>query len=275
MSRTTATRSKLAVILHADVVASTALVQIDERVAHERIRDAFTRASEVISEYGGQAHELRGDALLAEFQRASDAVSAALALQAQNADQNQVLSDNIRPLIRVGLALGEVVIADNTITGPGVVMAQRLEQLAQPGGVCLQGSVQESVPKRFTFEYEDLGVQSLKGFDEPVRAFTVSLRHGEPLPAAEVFVTLALAQLYLAKVDDALVSIHRAMRLNPSYPPSYRTALGKIHFAAGRYREAIPELVAESHLGQRLVPDRFVRAYLAGARIPRRTRFSS
>ena len=125
------TTSKLAVILHADVVGSTALVQKDERVAHERIQNAFRQLSETISAYSGTTHELRGDALVAEFQRASDAVSASLAFEAQNTKENESLTDEIRPAIRVGIALGEVVVADGTVTGASVVLAQRLEQLAR------------------------------------------------------------------------------------------------------------------------------------------------
>ena len=73
---------QLAVILHADVVGSTTLVQRDETLAHERIQDVFRRFSLTIEAYDGVAHELRGDALVAELKRASDAVSAALAFQA-------------------------------------------------------------------------------------------------------------------------------------------------------------------------------------------------
>ena len=58
---------KLAVILHADVVGSTRLVQKNEVIAHQRIRDAFQRFSKVITSYGGFAHEIRGDALVAEL----------------------------------------------------------------------------------------------------------------------------------------------------------------------------------------------------------------
>ncbi len=65
---------KLAVILHADVVGSTALVQKNEVLAHERIQSAFNTFSETIASYGGIAREIRGDALVAEFNRASDAV---------------------------------------------------------------------------------------------------------------------------------------------------------------------------------------------------------
>ena len=125
---------KLAVRLHADVVGSTALVQLNESVAHERIRDVFRRFSGDIFSHGGFAHEIRGDALVAEFSKASDAVSAAIAFQDANANHNEKLTGDILALLRLGIALGEVVIADNTVTGEGTVLAQRLEQLAEPGG---------------------------------------------------------------------------------------------------------------------------------------------
>jgi class 3 adenylate cyclase len=121
---------KLAVLLHADVVGSTLLVQKNETLAHERIQDTFRRFSETISSYDGVAHEIRGDALVAEFSRASDAISASLTFQTANTTLNEQLSDDIRPILRIGIAMGEVVVADNTVTGEGVVLAQRIEQLA-------------------------------------------------------------------------------------------------------------------------------------------------
>lgn len=176
---------KLAVILHTDVVGSTKLVQMDESIAHERIRAAFQRFSTTIESYGGTAHEIRGDALVAEFSRASDAVFAALAFQAENTEYNRTLSDDIRPELRVGVSMGEVVVADNTVTGEAVVLAQRLEQLAEPGGICVQGSVYEAVPGRMPFDYTSLGEREVKGFDQPVRAFSVALKHQETIPAPE------------------------------------------------------------------------------------------
>src|SRR5210317_68384 len=88
---------QLAVIVHADVVGSTTLVQQDETIAHQRIQSAFHRFSEIIETYGGSSRELRGDALVAEFERASDAVAAALAFQQANATHNAALDDKIRP----------------------------------------------------------------------------------------------------------------------------------------------------------------------------------
>ena len=75
---------KLAVILHADVAGSTQLVQQDEQLAHERIQDDFRRFSDTVGKYHGRVQELRGDALLAEFERASDAVTAALSFQSDH-----------------------------------------------------------------------------------------------------------------------------------------------------------------------------------------------
>jgi TolB-like protein/class 3 adenylate cyclase len=173
---------QLAVILHADIEGSTALVRHDETLAHERITDAFNRFSETIERYGGRVHEVRGDALVAEFARASDAVCAALAFQRSQATHRAALSDEIATTIRIGISLGEVVFADGTVTGAGVVLAQRVEQLAEPDGVCITGAIHEAVPERMPFDQESLGEQAVKGFDEPVRVYAVRMRDGAELP---------------------------------------------------------------------------------------------
>ena len=95
-------QGKFAVILHADVAGSTALVQQDEQLAHERIQDAFHRFSETIGKYQGHILELRGDALLAQFERPSDAVAATLAFQSDHIYLISRLKDDLRPTIRVG-----------------------------------------------------------------------------------------------------------------------------------------------------------------------------
>jgi adenylate cyclase len=171
----------LAVILHADVAGSTALVQQDQQLAHERIQDSFQRFSDTIEKYKGHVLELRGDALLAEFAHASDAVSAALSFQADHASYLNQLEDDLHPTIRVGIAMGEVIIADNTVTGAGVVQAQRVEQLADPGGVCITTSIHEALSNRMSFDIENLGEKTLKGFDYQVRVYRVELRAGESI----------------------------------------------------------------------------------------------
>ncbi|MHC4995690.1 MAG: adenylate/guanylate cyclase domain-containing protein, partial [Planctomycetota bacterium] len=176
---------QLTVILHCDVVGSTTLVRKDERLAHERIQSAFREIGAAVERYGGAVNEIRGDALVAEFARASDAVLAALSSQEGNQERVAALNDAIAPVLRMGIALGEVVIADSTVTGAGVVLAQRLEQLAEPGGVCISGAIREATPERLAVTYRALGDQHVKGFDERVRAFAVSLTPGVALPDPE------------------------------------------------------------------------------------------
>jgi len=176
---------KFAVILHADVVGSTKLVQQNEILAHERIQDAFQRFSGNIEKYQGHVLELRGDALLAEFERPSDAVTATLAFQADHTYQNSLLKDDLRPAVRVGIAMGEVVIADNTVTGAGVVLAQRVEQLADPDGLCITAALHEALPKGMPFDLEDMGEHELKGFDHTVRVYRVELSANKSIPPPE------------------------------------------------------------------------------------------
>ena len=169
---------KLAVLLHADVIGSTSLVQLDETLAHTRFQDAFRRFAETIARHDGITHEIRGDALVAGFPKASDAVTAAVEFQNANRGRNSALEDGIRPQLRIGIAMGEVVIADSTVTGEGIVLAQRLEQLAAANGICIHGAARDTLPKRLALELENLGEQVLKGFDEPVRAFAVRTENG-------------------------------------------------------------------------------------------------
>lgn len=145
---------KLAVILHADVVGSTSLAQKNETLAHERTQTTFHQFLDTINSYSGITRELRGDALVAEFERASDAVAAALAFQILNKAFNATLGDDIQPGLRIGISMGEVVVTDNTITGAGVVLAQRLEQLADSGGVVVQGSVSETGSTRMPYDFQ-------------------------------------------------------------------------------------------------------------------------
>ena len=170
---------KLAVLLHADVIDSTLLVQINETIAHARIQDVFKRFDVTITKHNGTTQEIRGDALVAEFSKASDAVTAALEFQSANTSHNKGITDEVRPELRVGIAMGEVVVADNTVTGEGIVLAQRLEQLAEPGGTCVQAAAYETIPKRLPFEYENMGELNLKGFNEPVRVYLVK-QQSEP-----------------------------------------------------------------------------------------------
>jgi TolB-like protein/class 3 adenylate cyclase/Tfp pilus assembly protein PilF len=197
----------MAVILHADVAGSTVLVQQDETLAHLRIRGAFQRLSRCVAQYGGTAHEVRGDALLAAFSRPSDALSAAVRFQLENMKANAGLEDDVRPVVRIGISLGEVVIADGTLTGPEVVLAQRIEQLARHNGVCVSENVRQSVPRRLPFDFESLGRQELKGFYEPVHVYVVSLSEGATVPEPSNSVAEAAPRRPVSRIVFAAAAV--------------------------------------------------------------------
>ncbi len=207
-SRSANRSDRLAVILHADVAGSTQLVQQDEHLAHERMQDAFRRFGDIITRYSGHVREIRGDALLAEFDRASPAVSAALNFQAEQAERNAQRNESIQPTVRVGIAMGEVFTADDKITGAGVVLAQRVERLAKPGGVCITEAIHEAMPQRMPFDEKSLGERKLKGFDEAVRVYTARLHKGSALPMpADVSGTIKAPVVPRLAITAAIVLI--------------------------------------------------------------------
>ncbi len=89
------------------------------------------------------------------------------------------------PVIRLGISLGEEVFANHMVTGAGVVLAQRVEQFSEPGGVCVTAAIHETIPHRMPFNQESLGEREIKGFEEPVRVYRVALKPGEAVPEAE------------------------------------------------------------------------------------------
>jgi class 3 adenylate cyclase/mono/diheme cytochrome c family protein len=180
--------SELAVIFHADICDSTGLVQQNEILAHTRIKESFRRLGAVVSSYHGQVCELRGDAMVARFGRASDAVVAAMAFQEQQSTHIARFADGMAPRFRIGIALGEVVIDSNVVTGVGVVLAQRIEQLAPRDGICITAAIHEALPRRIPFELESLGYQELKGFAESIRVYRVTLKAGEIVPPPMILV---------------------------------------------------------------------------------------
>ena len=107
--------------------------------------------------------------MLAEFGSVVDAVRAAVETQRAMAEHNADLPKDKRIELRVGINLGDVVIDGQDIHGDGVNVAVRLEGLAEPGGICVSGSVYDQVRDRIDIPFEDSGEQDVKNIDRPVR----------------------------------------------------------------------------------------------------------
>ena len=173
------TKRELAVILHADVAGYSALMERDEDLTHQLVTECFDRLEDCVRRFGGSVCEKRGDALLARFEQPSDGLGAALMYQLDAKAQPSRLDDDVRPELRIGINLGEVIADRGTIWGPGVNLTQRVEQLSEPGGVCVSATVYEAVSKSLLIDYVDLGVRQVKESD--VHAHAAYLRTGETI----------------------------------------------------------------------------------------------
>lgn len=94
-----------------------------------------------VKEHYGTIFKLMGDGFLVEFGSVVDAVACAAALQSGLAERNRAVAENERILLRVGVNLGDVIVEGEDRYGEGVNIAARLEQLADPGGICVSQPV--------------------------------------------------------------------------------------------------------------------------------------
>ncbi|RWP63849.1 MAG: adenylate cyclase [Mesorhizobium sp.] len=167
---------KLSAILAADVVGYSALMERDEAGTFERLRAGRKELFEPeIARHHGQIFKLMGDGMLAEFGSVVDAVECAVSLQRGLAERNVAVPEDQRIRVRIGINLGEVIVEGEDRYGEGVNVAARLEGLAEPGGICVSGRVQEDAQGKLDIDFEDIGEQKLKNIARPVRAFRVRL----------------------------------------------------------------------------------------------------
>ena len=78
--------------------------------------------------------------------------------------------------IRIGINLGEVIVEGDDRYGEGVNVAARLQQLAEPGGICVSGKVSKEVEKKLAFGFEPMGEHKMKNISEPIACYRVSLQ---------------------------------------------------------------------------------------------------
>ena len=174
---------RLAGILAADVAGYTRLMADDERATIATITEFRGVFSSHIEGNGGRVVDMAGDSVLAIFNSAAGAVTAAVGAQAELAERNEALAADRRMDFRVGVNLGDIQEADDgRVYGDGVNIAARLEGLADPGKICVSGKVHDEVRSKLALKFTDLGEHAVKNVVEPVRAFRV-LGEGEVAPA--------------------------------------------------------------------------------------------
>ena len=171
------TTRRLAAILAADVVGFSKLMGQDEEGTLARIRALRRDVIEPkVQEHHGKIVKTTGDGFLVEFASPVEAVRCAVGTQAALASAHAAPQEPSQPIqMRIGINLGDILIEAEDIYGDGVNIAARLEQLAEPGGVCISGAVHEEVRDRLGIvAFEDRGEQQVKNIARPVRVYTLA-----------------------------------------------------------------------------------------------------
>jgi adenylate cyclase len=174
---------RLTAILVADVVGYSRLIGADDEGTFARLNAHHTELVEPkIKEHRGRVVRTTGDGLLVLFASVVDALRCAVEMQRGMAERNAQVPPEKRIEFRMGITVGDIIIDGSSIHGDGVNVAARLEALAEFGGICVSGRVQEDVHGTLDITFEDAGEQQLKNIARPVRVYRVRL--DKPAPKA-------------------------------------------------------------------------------------------
>ena len=166
---------RLAAIGVLDVVGYSSMMAEDEEGTLATLRAHRNALDPILLNHGGRIVKGTGDGMLVEVPSAVEAVKAAIEMQQTLAERNASVPDGRQMQMRIGINLGDVIVEDDgDVFGDGVNVAARLEALADPGGVCVSGSIYNQVAGRVECEFDDLGDQEVKGIPRPIRAYRVS-----------------------------------------------------------------------------------------------------
>ena len=149
-------------VLHLDVVGSTKLVQKDFEAAHERLTGFFGRLAQLSKKHDGCLAEKRGDAAIVIFRKVDDAIELATSIRSYANTLRHSRFGNIELEVRMGISSGKIIWKDDVLTGEAVVRAQRLEQMADTYGICIDKDTLDRSSHQGLFH--EIGSVELKGF---------------------------------------------------------------------------------------------------------------
>ncbi|HEX9867613.1 MAG TPA: adenylate/guanylate cyclase domain-containing protein, partial [Candidatus Tectomicrobia bacterium] len=167
---------KLTAIFSADVKSYSRLMGEDEEGTLLTLTAYRQLIDTLLAQYRGRFVGAAGDSVLAEFASVVDAVQCAVAIQTTLKAENARLPPERKMEFRIGINLGDVLVAGDQIYGDGVNIAARVESLAEPGGICISGTVHEHIRNKLTLHYEDCGEQQVKNIAEPVRVWRIQVQ---------------------------------------------------------------------------------------------------
>ena len=166
---------KLKAIFSADVQGYSKLMGDDDEYTVNTITTYREIMTDLIEKYHGRVVDAPGDNILAEFGSSLNAVHSAIEIQRTLETENGKLPDNRRMDFRIGINLGDILHKDDRIYGDGVNIAARIENLADPGGICISRGVYDQVEGKLDVGFADLGPHTVKNIRKPVRVYKVLL----------------------------------------------------------------------------------------------------
>jgi adenylate cyclase len=169
-------KRKIAAIFAADIAGYSRLVAEDEEETLRRLASYRSVVDDFIAKAGGRIFNTAGDAVLAEFPSAVDAVRCAIDIQESLRTRNMAYPPSRQMSFRIGITIGDVVERDGDLLGDGVNIAARLEGLAEVGGICVSRAVHEQVANKLSVQFADIGAQEVKNIPTPVHAYMVAMR---------------------------------------------------------------------------------------------------
>ena len=194
---------RVTAILAIDVVGYSRLMGTDDEGTLARLKVHRRELIDPkIKEHEGRIVKTTGDGMLVEFASVVEALHCAIEVQRDMRVRNTNVPQEKRIEFRVGLNVGDIIIDADDIYGDGVNIAARLENLAEPGGICVSGRVYEDTRGKLDTAFEDWGEQQLKNIAWPVRVYrvriggeTASARPALALPDKPSIAVLAFANM--------------------------------------------------------------------------------
>ena len=163
----------LATILLTDLVGSTRLANSVGPVRADQLREEhFELLRDALAASRGKEVKTTGDGLMFAFPSASEAVRCAVAMQ-QGFERRYRQAEQALH-VRIGLGAGESTVKDGDYFGMPSIEAARLCAQAPSDGILISGLVKTLAGRCDGIEFASAGEFELKGFEEPVEAFSVS-----------------------------------------------------------------------------------------------------
>jgi adenylate cyclase len=175
---------KLAAIFAADIAGYSRLMARDEVGTLARLKACRITIDRLIASHRGRIFNTAGDSVVADFASVVDAVQCAVAVQAAIAtgDAGGIADEPMQ--FRIGVHVGDVMVDGENLLGDGVNIAARLENLAEPGAICVSAVVRDQVGNKLPVRFDDLGDQQVKNVAQPIRVYRVQVETPAVKPVA-------------------------------------------------------------------------------------------